>query len=407
MNTITNENIHKIKCTKSAIIKAKTEDNKVLATIYTNEIDRDKDQATSLFLENFANIINKRVEIGAKIPILTDHDWKADGIIGRVLGAELKQDDELLFVEIELNIIDEEAKDKLDKELYLEMSSGFDCIRADADANGICQLLDCTDVFEVSFVAVPAVPGARVTQKSFEFISKDKDTKINIKNSIGGKSMNKFSLKRLFDKHPELKGLDPEVIDDIKAAETEEIKAEDVEALIEENEKLSKENEELRAEVKTLKEAEEVKKSEEGLAQAIAEALEGATVSDKTKEYIDSEVKAGCTDTKEEDAIKEVVSTVVEKYKDLGLVEWAEQEVEEPEHTEEEQEVKEEEVKEVEDSSTVDIDETLNEEEDKKVKAKKSYNDISNFIIEEKGKVTKKSYNNNYNHTLSNGCFIE
>ena len=377
MNTITLKSVTVEKIDDTDVIKA---------IIYSDEIDRDGEQATEKFLESFSKLIIGR-------PVARDHDWMdVDKCVGSVVDAEVTEIEGQKCVVITLAIKDEDALTKIKDGRYNTMSAGFEAEKSEPDENGIVHLLDCLDAFEVSFVLVPAVPSARVIQKSYR---------------LGGKSMNKFSLKRLFDKHPELKGLDPEVIDDIKAAETEEIKAEDVEALIEENEKLSKENEELRAEVKTLKEAEEVKKSEEGLAQAIAEALEGATVSDKTKEYIDSEVKAGCTDVIEEDAIKEVVSTVVEKYKDLGLVEWAEQEVEEPEHTDEEQEVKEEEVKEVEDSSTVDIDETLNEEEDKKVKAKKSYNDISNIIIEEKGKVTKKSYNNNYNHTLSNGCFIE
>ena len=301
--------------------------NVIKAVISTVNKDRDKEQATEQFLREFASLI-----VGK--PVAKNHKWEdVDQCVGTVTDAEViettdENGNNITEVVITLDIRDEEALKKIHDGRYYNMSGGFTAIKSKPDENGIVKLLSCTDAYEVSFVLVPALSDAHIIQKSYK---------------IGGKSMNKFNLKKLFEKHPELKGLDPEVIDDIKAAETDEIKAEDVEVLIDENEALKKENEELKTELASFKEAEEVKKSEERLDQIIAEAIDGATVSDKTKEYIDSEVKAGCADTKDEDAVKEVVSTVLKKYDDLGLVEWAKQEVEEPEHTGEEPEKKEEE----------------------------------------------------------------
>jgi hypothetical protein len=282
----------------------------IIAIASTDEIDRDGEKPTHVFLESMSKMI-----VGK--PVLKEHCWDVDNIIGRVVEAHLenrksKNNEDMECVVVKLDIQDEDAVEKIRDGRFSDVSPAFDCPDSDRiQREGYIELADCRDVYELSFVGVQAIPSASVIQKHKE---------------KGGNIMNKFSFKSLFTKYPTLKSVvdeNPNLIDDIKALDSKELTEEDINNLIAENEELTNKVAELTEKVKAYEDAETAKKSENEIDELIGALSEQLDYDDKTKSYIKAETVAGCKSLAEdatEDDKKSVVATVLEKYKDLGLV---------------------------------------------------------------------------------------
>lgn len=280
----------------------------IIAIASTDEIDRDGEKPTHQFLESMAKLIVDK-------PVLKEHCWNVDNIIGRVAEAHLetrknKNDEDIECVVVKLDIKDEDAIEKIRDGRFCDVSPAFDCPDK-VQREGYIELTDCVDVYELSFVGVQAIPSANVIQKHKE---------------KGGNIMNKFSFKSLFTKYPTLKSVvdeNPNLIDDIKALDSKELTEEDINNLIAENEELTNKVAELTEKIKAYEDAETAKKSEDEIDELIGVLSEQLEYDDKTKSYIKAETVAGCKSLAEdatEDDKKSVVATVLEKYKDLGLV---------------------------------------------------------------------------------------
>lgn len=126
------------------------------AIAYTNEVDRDGEKASDEFLTALVDKI-----IG--VPVIKNHDWKdVDGTLGRVIKAELIEEDGIKKVFILFYATDYYAKEQIESGLYRGISLGFQC-----DKNKKNELINLTDVYELSFVCVPALQGAHII-KSLE-----------------------------------------------------------------------------------------------------------------------------------------------------------------------------------------------------------------------------------------------
>lgn len=119
---------------------------------YTNELDRDGEIATHDYLVQLAPKL-----IGC--PIIKNHDWyDVDGIVGRVVSAEIVVTDDQEFIQIVFYAIKPEDIANIENGLYYGLSVGS-CVNQDGNV-----LTGCTDAYEVSLVVVPAVPGAHITK---------------------------------------------------------------------------------------------------------------------------------------------------------------------------------------------------------------------------------------------------
>lgn len=119
---------------------------------YTDELDRDGEQATHEYLVQLASKL-----VGC--PIIKNHDWcNVDGIVGRVLSSEIIIDDEQEFIQIVFYAIKPEDIASIDNGLYYGLSVGS-CVSQDGNL-----ITSCNDAYEVSLVVVPSVPGAHITK---------------------------------------------------------------------------------------------------------------------------------------------------------------------------------------------------------------------------------------------------
>jgi hypothetical protein len=137
--------------------------------------------------------------------------------------------------------------------------------------------------------------------------------------------MNLLKMKSLFNRHPELKSLvenDSTLIEDVQKMDDEEVSEDMINDIITENEELKKKNAELEERIKTFEDAEASKNEEDLVKGCIGKATEQYDVNEKACKFVEDEIKAlyGELDEKSEDALNEVVSTVLDKYKELGLI---------------------------------------------------------------------------------------
>jgi hypothetical protein len=269
---------------------------------YTDEVDREGDKASLDFLKEMASLI-----VGK--PLLIDHGWSANNNIGRVTWADVEEHNGLNCVVVKLDVLDEDALVKVKDGRYKELSVGFSTDHSDI-IDGVRILEHCTDVVEISFVAVPAVPSAGLIVKSL---------------SKGGRAMNLLKMKSLFNRHPELKSLvenDSTLIEDVQKMDDEEVSEDMINDIITENEELKKKNAALEERIKAFEDAEASKNEEDLVKGCIGKATEQYDVNEKACKFVEDEIKAlyGELDEKSEDALNEVVSTVLDKYKELGLI---------------------------------------------------------------------------------------
>ena len=269
---------------------------------YTDEVDREGDKASLDFLKEMASLIVDK-------PLLINHEWRAENNIGRVTWADVEEHNGLNCVVVKLNVLDEDALIKVKDSRYKELSVGFVPVCSDM-IDGVRILEHCVDVDEISFVAVPAVPSAGLIVKSL---------------SKGGRAMNLLKMKSLFNRHPELKSLvenDSTLIEDVQKMDDEEISEDVINEIITENEELKKKNAELEEKIKAFEDAEASKNEEDLVKGCIGKATEQYDVNEKAYKFVENEVKALYSELEEksEDALNEVVSTVLDKYKELGLI---------------------------------------------------------------------------------------
>lgn len=248
---------------------------------YTNELDRDGEIGTHQYLEELAPKL-----VG--VPVIKDHNWSnVDGVVGRVISAEVEADGDTEFIRIMFYAVKNEDIENIENGLYFGLSVGSS---AKADGN---TLVSCTDAYEVSLVVVPAVPGAHITK------SKSKE--------LGGKAME----------------------------ELETLKAE-IESLKNALAEAESENSELKNKLAEIEEQEFVEEADETLetkANELADEMD--PTNDTVKEYIVEELKsAGYERVESEDgatqlkcgkfiSLKNLTNKVEEvktKYANLGLL---------------------------------------------------------------------------------------
>lgn len=119
---------------------------------YTDELDRDGEIATHDYLEQLASKL-----VG--VPVIKNHNWDdVDGIVGRVVKAEVETDGDSEIIRIMFYAVKPEDIENIENGLYYGLSVGS-TVQADGK-----YLVGCTDAYEVSIVTVPAVAGAHITK---------------------------------------------------------------------------------------------------------------------------------------------------------------------------------------------------------------------------------------------------
>ena len=269
--------------------------------------DRVNDTMTRTFLDEFAALVSAK-----SIPLLKDHNWSADSQLGRVYKAEVKTDEQGVdYVEGRAYVLasDTDTVEKIKSGVYKEVSVAFDststcsiCGRPmtkDYDGVGVCSgshkagalyddqtclsVLDhCTDVFELSIVAVPCQPQAAIIKKlnANDSAGQAGGEGAAVKIKTGGNSMKKsfIALLKLKAMSKAAKAEDEqdnqvtELVDVLSDPEQADAEAtpEDIEKIINENEELKQKVAELEAEVADLKQ--QVADAEEEKEQATIDA---------------------------------------------------------------------------------------------------------------------------------------
>lgn len=278
--------------------------------IYDNLVDRAGDKATHQFLEELAiKMIGK--------PILKNHEHNVDDVVGRIVDACVKAEGDYEYIEADLSVREQYAIEKIEKELYKEVSASFDAEQKREE--DYVSLLSCTDAYEVSFVAVPCLRGASIKLKSF-IVKGDKNMLFK-----------GFKKKKLMAEHPVLKSLEPEVLDAVIGEGDVEITESDIEALLSENEHLKSQIKSLEDELASFKENEEVRKDNETILAETEKAIEGLDMGEEVKDVVREEAKESIEngditlDKSEESETKvkglnEFIDKTVKKYTKLGLV---------------------------------------------------------------------------------------
>ena len=253
--------------------------------------DRVADRMSDTFLQQFADRINAK-----SIPLLKDHDWSADKQIGRVYKASVETDENgVKFVKATAYTLksNTELVEKIEAGILKELSVSFDGLATcsicgepmekDWEGRGHCKnqhiagetyedkqcesiLTECTDVYEVSIVAVPCQPNASIIKKLNQSETAPERqasaSEDNTSTNNGGTTMKKglLALLKFGAKNKSAEQPDEQVTELIDilgnpdAAEAE-VTPEEIQALVEENEELKKRNAELEEELKACKEA--------------------------------------------------------------------------------------------------------------------------------------------------------
>ena len=292
--------------------------------------DRVADRMSDTFLQQFADRINAK-----SIPLLKDHDWSADKQIGRVYKASVETDENgIKFVKATAYTLksNTELVEKIEAGILKELSVSFDGLATcsicgepmekDWDGRGHCKnqhiagetyedkqcesiLTECTDVFEVSIVAVPCQPNASIIKKLNQSetaperqASASEDT---TPTNNGGTTMKKglLALLKFGAKNKSAEQPDEQVTELIDIlgnpdAADAEVTPEEIQALIEENEELKRKNAELEEELKACKEA-----ADQQTAEAEAAAIDSV---------LDTEVEKLCplTPTVKENMLRDI-----------------------------------------------------------------------------------------------------
>lgn len=208
---------------------------------YTNELDRDGEQATHSYLVELASKL-----IG--VPVIKNHNWNdVDGIVGRVVSADVVEDKESEYIEIMFYAVKPEDIRSIEDGLYYGLSVGS---LADHDNN---LLVGCGDAYEISLVVVPAVPGAHITKS---------------KKSGGGSNMDETLTKQ---------------IDELRA---------ELNSLRAENQELKTKNEELCKDLDAKEEQEFHREAEDVLEHKVDEVTDEMEPVDEAKSFIKDELKS-------------------------------------------------------------------------------------------------------------------
>lgn len=292
--------------------------------------DRVADRMSDTFLQQFADRINAK-----SIPLLKDHDWSADKQIGRVYKASVETDENgVKFVKATAYTLksNTELVEKIEAGILKELSVSFDGLATcsicgepmekDWDGRGHCKnqhiagetyedkqcesiLTECTDVYEVSIVAVPCQPNASIIKKLNQSETAPERqasaSEHNTPTNNGGTTMKKglLALLKFGAKNKSAEQPDEQVTELIDIlgnpdAADAEVTPEEIQALIEENEELKKKNAELEEELKACKEA-----ADQQTAEAEAAAIDSV---------LDTEVEKLCplTPTVKENMLRDI-----------------------------------------------------------------------------------------------------
>lgn len=277
------------------------------AIAYTTGLDRDGEVAEQSFIEQLADkLIGK--------PVIKNHDWKdVDGTVGTIIKSEVINND--LFVYF--YVADEEVKDKLNKGIYKGVSCGFESVSEEID--GVTHLVGCKDAYEMSLVTVPAVPKASIKIKSFTL------------KGVDSMVFKGFKAKKLVDKYPSLKSVEPEVLEELAGNDVELTEA-DIEELLNEISELKAKNTELESQLAEYKSAEEKSKSETVLLDEVGHAVDELNPTEEAKEAILEEAKEACEkgdlviehlpddDHYEVKSLDKFIEKIKTKYTKLGLL---------------------------------------------------------------------------------------
>lgn len=283
------------------------------AVAYTDEVDRDNEQVNKEGL----NVMAEKV-IGK--PICLDHcSYCADGIIGRVIKAEVETNDSgVSSLVVKFYTPFKEAQEKIESGIYYNVSLGFGADIESTTDDGI-RHLKVFDVYELSVVCVPAVRDAHI--KSL---------------NKGGYTMTfkEFKLKQFKINHPEM-------AETIKAFEDIEDKDAltdaDIEQLFNENEELKKKVAELEDTIREYKNGEFNAECKEAVDTEIDKSVDEFGVDNaEVKEVITEELKSykytvEVVETGEQvvtksghklvvNGLAEAIDTVKAKYTKLGLI---------------------------------------------------------------------------------------
>lgn len=243
------------------------------AVVYTNLIDREGEMAVNEFLDEMSSLIVDK-------PLTKDHDWEnVDKIVGRVTEAHVIDCDDYKAVEVNIVVKDKDAIEKIDAGLYKGLSVGFQSTK-EKENDDVTLLTHCTDVYELSFVTVPAVPKALINIKTLKL------------KGVNTMKFKDFTIKKLLANHPDLKSVSTETLDDIlKSSEDVDVTEQDIQDMLDENVKLKEQIAELE---KQLKEYENVqtKSDDESLVLSEAEkAVDELEPTEDAKDCIMDEVK--------------------------------------------------------------------------------------------------------------------
>ena len=275
------------------------------AIAYTVGLDRDGEVAEQSFIEQLAEkIIGK--------PVIKNHDWHdVDGTVGTIIKSEVVGEDLIVY----FYVADDDVKDKLNKGIYKGVSCGFEPEIEVSD--GVTHLVGCKDAFEMSLVTVPAVPKASIKIKSF---------------TMKGEQAMPFKflkIKKMVDKYPSLKAVEPDVIAEL-AGEDVEVTEADVENLIKENEELKAKVAELENQITEYKELEAKAKAETLILDETTKAVDELNPTDEAREVILDEAREAVEkgdlviehveDAEVVKGLEQFIDKVRVKYTKLGLL---------------------------------------------------------------------------------------
>lgn len=306
--------------------------------------DRVADRMSDTFLQQFADRINAK-----SIPLLKDHDWSADKQIGRVYKASVETDENgVKFVKATAYTLksNTELVEKIEAGILKELSVSFDGLATcsicgepmekDWDGRGHCKnqhiagetyedkqcesiLTECTDVYEVSIVAVPCQPNASIIKKlnhdstgATERQADVSENKQSNPTNNGGKRAMKKSLLALLKLGARNKAAEQpdeqvtelvDILSDPDKAD-EELTEEEITAIVTENEDLKKKIEELNGKIDELQE--ELKACKADAEQQAAEAEAAAVES-----VLDTEIDklAPITETVKKNMLRDIDRT--------------------------------------------------------------------------------------------------
>ena len=265
MNKFVNVNIKTFK---------EVEDGKEYTAIaYTNLIDRENEMAVNEFLEEMSSLIVDK-------PLTKDHDWEnVDKIIGRVISSRVIEVEDYKAVEVTIFVKDKDAIQKIDSGLFKGLSVGFQSIKEEAE-NDVTLLTHCTDVYELSFVTVPAVPKALVNIKTLKL------------KGVNTMKFKDFTIKKLVADHPDLKSVSTDTLSDLlKSSDDIEVTEQDIQELLDENVKLKEHIAELESQLTEYKDIEQKSANENLVLTEAEKAVDELEPTDDAKECIMDEVK--------------------------------------------------------------------------------------------------------------------